>query len=78
VLLDSIGRSAPRRAFAAEAPSELIDGDVELALMLRPRQLERRGHRRTTAADYRNFDGFRATHRLVTKLKCAYTREDAI
>jgi hypothetical protein len=62
VLLDPIGRTTARRALAAEPPAELVYRDVEFALMLRSCQLKCRSDRRTSAADYGNFDGFLTTH----------------
>jgi len=71
MLLDPICGSASRRAFAAEAPSDLINGDVKLSLMLGPRQLEGRGDRRATTAYYRDFDWFLTTHKFFANSKYA-------
>jgi hypothetical protein len=62
VLLDAIVGAATGSALAAEAPSGLINGDVKLPLMLRPREFESGGDSSTATADHGDFDGFLTTH----------------
>ena len=51
MLLDAVRHPSPGSALAAEPPAQLVDGDLVAAFVLGARQLERRGERRTTAAD---------------------------
>jgi len=57
MLFDSTTGPTSGRAFAPEAPSELVNGDVVATAMLRPAQFECGCHRGTTAADHGDFCG---------------------
>jgi hypothetical protein len=55
VFLDAAGRASAGCPLAAEAPPQLIKGNVIPSLMLWPRQLESRGDRRAAATNNRHF-----------------------
>src|SRR6185437_11391914 len=77
VFLDAIGGAASGGALAAEAPTELIDGDVEFVVKFGTSEIEGGGDRSASAADNGNFDGLLTTHSFYTRLKCACVSEDA-
>ena len=56
VLFDAVGGTAARRALAAQPPAELIDGDVEAALVFGAAELERGGHGGAAATDHGDLD----------------------